>query len=153
MGQGAVSLTGNDTTLIDSQIITDLGDGDVGVLEFPDDLVGIKVGKNGNTLYSFNASGLRVVLTLRVIAGSADDKYLNSRLAQQINDFPSFVLMSGEFIKRVGDGAGNISSVTYVCQGGVVQKVPVSKENVEGNNDQAIAEWKIVFGNGGRAIA
>lgn len=152
MGLGQVSLTGNDNILIDGRILTDFATTDVGSLEFPEELVTVKVGKNGNALYSFNASGKRVVLTLRVIAGSGDDKYLNSRLAQQISDFPSFVLMTGEFDKRVGDGSGNISVVSYACQGGAAQKIPASKSNVEGDTEQAIAIWAIVFGNGDRAI-
>lgn len=152
MGQGAVSLTGKDNILIDSQLITDGANADVSVLEFPEELVTPKIGKNGNTIYAFNASGLKAVLTLKLLAGSADDKYLNSRLNQMTNDFPSFVLISGEFVKRVGDGAGNVNEIVYICQGGVPQKIPGTKENVEGDSEQAVSEWKIVFGNAGRAI-
>ena len=148
----SVSLTGKDTMVIDSRILADQADGDCGMLEFPNNLVEVKLGKNGNSVYAFNASGKVVNATLRVIRGSADDKYLNSRLVEYVNDPAAFVLIEAEFIKRVGDGAGNITADTYQLKGGAFQKMPGAKENVNGDTEQAVAIYVITFANSDRAM-
>jgi len=148
----SVSLTGKDTIIIDSRILNDLGTGDVANLEFPNNLVEAKTGKNGNVIYAYNASGKVTNVTLRVIRGSADDKYLASRMQEYINDPPTFILIAGEFIKRVGDGAGNITADIYTMKGGVVQKIPGGKENVEGDTEQSLSIYVIVFANTDRVM-
>ena len=84
-----VSLVGNDTLQINDRVLLDLADGDVGALTFPNDIMGVKTGKNGNSLYAFNASGLMCELILRIIRGSDDDKYLNTLLLAMIADVPT----------------------------------------------------------------
>ena len=135
----SVALTGKDTTIIDTRRLTDLGTGDVVMIEAPNNLVELKQGKDGNAIYAYNASGKQTVATLRVIRGSADDKYLAARMQEYINDPAAFVLISGEFIKRTGDGAGNITNEVYTMDGGVIQKMPSTKENVEGDTEQAVS--------------
>lgn len=149
---GSVALTGNDVAIIDSRILRDFADGDTVVLDVPNNLAEGKAGKNGNMIYAYNASGRIVNVTVRVLRGSADDKYLNSRLQEYINDPASFVLVAGEFIKRSGDGAGNITAETYRLDGGVFQKMPGGKENVAGDTEQAVAIYVITFANSQRAL-
>jgi len=148
----SVALTGKDTIIIDSRILNDLADADTGVLEFPNNLSEVKAGKNGNALYAFNAQGVLVNFTLRVIRGSSDDKYLMSRLQQYINDPAGFIFMEAELIKRAGDGAGNITTDTYKVAGGVPQKMPAAKENVTGDTEQAVSIYAITFGNTQRTL-
>lgn len=148
----SVALTGNDTTIINLRILADLATGDCVNLEFPNDLVDAKTGKNGNTIYAFNATGLVVNATIRLIRGSADDKFMNALNAQFLNDPPSFVLIAGEFVKRVGDGQGNINSDIYQLNGGVISKMPQGKENVEGDTEQAVTIWLIKFANSARSL-
>jgi hypothetical protein len=150
---GATALTGKDTITLGTRILNDLADGDVANLEYPDNLVEGKNGKNGNVIYSFNAMGQRSTLTLRVLIGSADDKFLNSAVSNYINDPAGFTLLEGEFIKRVGDGAGNITNVVYLMAGGIVQKIPGSKENVAGETDQGVSIYVILFANTPRTLA
>ena len=147
-----VALTGKDTIIIDDRILADSADGDTAVLEFPNNLMEVKAGKNGNVIYAFNAQGKLVNLTLRVIRGSPDDKYLQSRLQEYINDPAAFVLVEAELIKRAGDGAGNITADTYQLQGGAFQKMPAAKENVAGDTEQAVSIYAISFGNSQRAL-
>ena len=147
-----VSLTGKDSITIDTRILSDFGDGDTASLEFPNNLVEAKAGKNGNIIYAFNAQGKIVNATLRILKGSPDDKYLSSRMHEYINDPSGFILMAGEFVKRIGDGAGNITNDVYTMKGGVIQKFPAAKENVNGETDQAISIYVIVFGNGDRIM-
>ena len=149
----SVALTGKDTHLVGTRILTDLAEGDVGNLDFPNNMVEMKTGKNGNTIYAFNATGKVVDYTVRTLLGSDDDKYLNAELNRYLNDPPSYTLLDGEFIKRVGDGAGDVSNVIYRVGGGIPKKLPNSKENVEGDTEQAIAEWVIGYANTDRSIS
>lgn len=148
----SVALTGNDTTIIGTRTFKDLATGDCVSLAFPNNLAEAKVGKNGNTLYAFNSSGKQTTVTIRVIRGSADDKHLASEMSSFINDPAAYVLLSGEFIKRVGDGNGNITADIYLMRGGIVQKIPDAKENVEGDTEQAVSIYQLLFANGGRIM-
>ncbi len=146
-----VSLTGNDTTQIAGRVLTDQGDGDVTKLGFPNDLVQVKTGKNGNSLYNLVASGQQAEVEARVLRGSPDDAFLNALLNQQRADLPSFELMDGYFVKRIGDGQGNVTYDTYILAGGVFTKIPEAAENVEGATDPALAIYKMKFANAKRA--
>lgn len=153
----SVSLTGKDTIAVGSRgasprILVDLADADTGVLDFPNNLVEAKTGKNGNTIYAFNATGKVVTLNLRVMRGSTDDKYLNSEMNSYLNDPASYVLLDGEVVKRVGDGQGNITNDVYSLDGGIIQKMPAAKENVEGDTEQAVTMWQIIFANSNRGL-
>ncbi len=149
----SVALTGNDTHIVAGRILSDFGDGDVGSLDFPNNLVEGKVGKNGNVIYALNTTGKTSTYIARVLLGSDDDKFFNAKMNQYLNDPASFSLMDGEFIKRVGDGDGNVNNIVYVLDGGIIQKMPNLKENVEGDVEQAIAIWQIVYANTDRAIS
>lgn len=148
----SVALTGKDTTIIDTRRLTDQATGDCVLIDAPNNLVELKQGKNGNAIYAYNATGKQVNVTLRVIRGTADDKYLAARMQEYINDPAAFVLISGEFIKRSGDGAGNITNEVYTMSGGIIQKMPGGKENVEGDTEQAVSIYVIVFSNADRVL-
>lgn len=148
----SVALTGKDTTIIDTRRLTDFATGDVVLIDAPNNLVELKQGKNGNAIYAYNATGKQVTTTIRVIRGTADDKYLAARMQEYINDPAAFVLISAEFIKRSGDGAGNITNEVYTMSGGVIQKMPGGKENVEGDTEQAVSIYVIVFSNADRVL-
>lgn len=150
----SVSLTGKDSITLDGiRTLADFADGDVCNLEFPNNIVEAKVGKNGNAIYAFNSTGKTVNATLRILRGSADDKYLNSRLREYLNDQAAFVLIEGEFIKRAGDGQGNVSNDVYKLNGGVIQKIPGTKDNIEGDTEQSVSIYNIVFANTDRILA
>ena len=96
-----------------------LADGDVGTLKFPEDFAKVKTGKNGNSIYALNTAGLQADVSVRVLRGSDDDVYLNSLVAAFLFDPPTFPILDGTFVKRIGDGSGTVRSDTYVCGGGV----------------------------------
>lgn len=148
----AVSLTGQDDVIINGRVLRDVGDADWCTLDFDTDIANLKVSKDGNTIYALNSTGRAVKTTLRVLAGSADDKFLNSLLTAMKADFSSFSLLSGSFIKRVGDGAGNISSVVYQLAGGIFKKDIATKGNAEGDVSQSVAVYELLFKNQGRSI-
>jgi hypothetical protein len=147
----SATLTGNDTIQVAGRNLVNFGDGDVAKLTFPNDLVGAKVGKNGNAIFNLNASGQLCDLELRVLRGSSDDSFLSNLLILMTTDLPSFPLMAGYFVKRLGDGNGNIKNDTYLLGGGVFTKKVEVSENVEGNTDPAIALYRLKFSNSDRA--
>ena len=147
-----VSLTGNDTVIVNGTILTSFAEGDTAAFTFPNKLVEAKTGKNGNSIFAFNASGQMVEGTLRIIRGSADDKLLNSLQKSYLNDPAGFTLLTGEIIKRAGDGKGNVTNDSYTFAGGILPNIPEVKENVSGETEQAVTIWKITFTNTDRSM-
>ena len=147
-----VSLTGKDVIKINGRLLNDLADADCAVLTFPNDTAVVKTGKNGNSIYAFKYDGNVADLMLRVLRGSSDDKFLNNLLALLKNDPAAFSLMQGELSKQIGDGAGGIISDTYILSGGIFKKQTEAKENAEGDTEQAVAIYSLVFSNAPRSI-
>ena len=149
----AVALSGSDTIKINNKILADFADGDIAILNFPNELASVKTGKNGNSIYSFNETGRQCELVLRVVRGSADDKFMQGLLSSMKANFSGFILMTGEFIKKVGDGAGNLTNDTYIMSGGIFTKDIEAKSNTEGDSGQSVVTYTMRFSNGPRAIA
>lgn len=147
-----VSLTGADTVVMNGRTVTDLADGDCIMLTFPNDLASVKTGKNGNAIYAVNETGRQSEMKMRLIRGSADDKFFNNLLVQQRANFAGFVLLDGNFIKKLGDGKGNITSDTYVVSGGIFSKQVEAKTNTDGDTTQSVSEYTFKFSNAPRAI-
>jgi hypothetical protein len=147
-----VALSGADTVSINNRILADLADGDCAVLTFPNEIAQVKTGKNGNSIYGLNESGKQSELVIRLIRGSADDKFMNGLLVNQQANFSGFVLMIGELVKKIGDGRGSIASDLYILSGGVFTKQVEAKMNVEGDTDQSVSIYTIKFSNAPRAI-
>jgi hypothetical protein len=147
-----VAMSGNDTVVINNYTFADFASGDVAVLSFPNEIATLKVGKNGNSVYGLNESGKAADFKLRVVRASADDMFLQSLLTQQQQNFAGFVLMQGTFIKKIGDGASNITSDTYIVSGGVFVKQVEAKMNVEGDEQQSVSEYMMKFSNAPRVL-
>jgi hypothetical protein len=147
------ALSGNDTIVLNNKSLVDLADGNCVELTFPNDISQVKTGKNGNSIYSLNFTGRQCELKVRVIRGSSDDQFLNNLLAQQQANFAGFPLMIGQFIKKIGDGSGNVASDTYILGGGVFTKIPEAKTNAEGEAEQSVVVYTMKFSNSPRVIA
>lgn len=153
----SVSLTGDDTIILSKlgdqdRVMKDFADGDTAMLDVPNNLVELKSGKNQNAIVAFNASGQNVTVQLRIIRGSADDKFLNSEITSYKNNRPGYVMLTGQFIKRVGDGTGTITNEIYRFVNGLVQKYPTVKENMDGDTEQAVAIYTLIFSRIDRII-
>jgi len=148
----SVSLTGNDTLVIAGLVISDMADGDWFTLTLGNPLANVKRGKNGNAIYAENSMGLVGEGVLRVLRGSNDDKALDSLLQQQLQDFSAFVLLDGQFTKRVGDGQGNVTPDTGRLDGGVFDHAVDSKSSAEGDTDQSVSVYRMTFANVERAV-
>jgi hypothetical protein len=147
-----ISLTGDDTIQINGRTLVDFGDMDTAVLDFPNDLVNIKTGKDGNSIYAFNNQGRQCTFVIRLLRGGADDMFMNNLLALFQNNPAAFALLTGEFIKNIGDGAGGIKQDIYTLSGGAFKRNVNAKENTEGDVEQAIAIYNLHFSNAPRSI-
>jgi hypothetical protein len=152
MANTYVSLVGKDVIKINGNILFDLADGDNAELVFPNELMSVKTGKNGNSLYAFNETGRQCELTIRVIRSGPTDKYLDRLMHDMIHDAPSSILINAQITKRVGDGRGRISTDTYVLDGGVIDRQVATKVNVEGDTEQSLSEYHFKFTNSNRRI-
>lgn len=148
-----VAMSGNDTLVINGRQFADFADGDIAKLTFANDIMNVKTGKNGNTIYGVNATGKQADLVIRLIRGSSDDKFMNGLLSQQNLNPEGFVLMQGAMIKKIGDGSGAVTSDTYVLSGGVFSKQVEAMSNVEGDTNQSISEYNLKFAGAPRQIA
>lgn len=147
------ALTGNDSLILNSRVLKDYTDGSTVEIAYQNDRVGLTTGKNANTVYSTNKQGLNATLTIRVIRGSSDDKWLNRLSTQQEKDLPTFTLLNGSFSKRVGDGNGRVTFDEYVLLGGVFQRYADVQENLQGDTEQGTAVYTLVFAQVKRALS
>ena len=145
------SLTGDDSIIINDIPLNDFADGYIGSLSLPNNIFDMQTGKNGNTIFALDESGNNATLTVRVLMSSNDDKRLNGMIPKS-KGFAQSVLATGSVVKQVGDGQGNVSYNTYLLAGGMVQKKPDVKSNVNGDAQQAVVEYIIVFAEANRAI-
>lgn len=149
---GSVSLTGSDVVTINGRVFHDFAVGTVVKLSFDADLVTVAAAKNGNVVYALNETGKMSKLELKLLVGSSDDRYINSLLASQNQDFSGTVLAVGSFVKRVGNGAGVVTNVIYNTLGGVVVRFPEATTDTTGNTEQSIVTWTLHFGQNSRAL-
>lgn len=147
-----VAITGNGTITIDNRVLADLADGDIATLRFPNDLTTLKTGKNGNTLISSNQTGQQCELEIRVLRGSEDDIFLNSRLTSQKSNQPEFTLIVGEVVQNIGKGDGTLKKDTYRMRNGIFRGNVEVMFSAEGNTDTAVSVYTIEFGTMSRTI-
>jgi hypothetical protein len=147
-----IAMSGSDTVVINNRSFVDFADGNVVELTFPNDIANVKTGKNGNSIYGLNESGKQCEVKLRLVRASSDDNFMNGLLSAQQLNFAGTVLLSGQFIKKIGDGQGGITSDTYVLGGGIFVKQVEGKTNVEGDTEQSISIYTMKFSNSPRAI-
>ncbi len=150
---GVIAMTGNDTAIINDRVLVDFATGDCIKLEFPNEIASLETGKNGNAVYSENQSGRQVNVELRFIRGSADDTFMNGLLANQGLNFAGFVLMTGRFIKKLGDGLGNVKDDAYNLTGGVFTKGVPAKTNTQGEVEQSLSVYSLRFSLAPRTIS
>lgn len=149
---GTNNITGNDTLTLYERVITDFVDGDTSTITFPDDLFNMVTGKNKNSIYAKQEAGDNAELVLRLQRGSSDDKFMQAKLNELRNDPPSVTLATGEFVKRLGDGEGNITRDVYNLRGGIFMRNVDVKENVSGDVEQAVSIYTMKFAQAERAL-
>lgn len=147
-----MSMTGNDTLILNNNVFSAFADNDFCTLEYQGEIAKIKKGKNGNSIIAQDQSGTMGFLTIRVLRGSSDDSFLNNLLQSQIGNFAGFPLMIGQFIKKVGDGQGNITNDTYILGGGTFRTEVNAKSNASGDTEQSVSIYNLQFTQVNRII-
>lgn len=149
------TLSGSDTVTINNRTLADFADGNCIELTYPDDIANVKTGKNNNSVYGYKATGLNAEVKIRLVRGGNDDQFLLNLFNQQgnSNNFSGTVLLSGTFIKKLGDGAGNVSSDTYILSGGIFLKGLEGRTNAEGETEQSIVIYGMKFASAIRVIS
>ena len=150
---GSFSLVGSDTIKFNQTILdSGMGHDEVAKLTFPTELATVKTGKNGNTIYVQNSSGMQTVLELKVIRGTADDAMLQKLVTLYKSSPTLYVLDNVEIVKKLGDGAGHEKADTYVCIGGIPTKQVEATVHVGGDVEQAISTYTWTFAASNRAL-
>ena len=139
------SLVGSDSLYINNRLLINLPHGEVAKVTYSTDLVTVKTGKSGNTIFAQNSSGFQATMELKLTRGSADDKYMQTELTSYRDDATGYVLMNAEIVKLIGDGEGKVKSDNYVLAGGIISKQVEVTSNVEGDVEQAVSSYTIQF--------
>lgn len=149
---GISAVAGNDVLIINGQVFTGYADADAIKLEPQGPIAQMKVSKDGNSIYAMQYSGIVAKLTVRLVRGSFDDQTLNGLLQQWIGDPASFVLMAGSYVKRIGDGKGNITNEVYQLAGGVFESIPAGMSNMDGSTESSVTVYTLLFRNDARLM-
>jgi len=143
-------ITQTDTLQINNQVFSTFANNDCGKLTFPDELVEMDIGKNGNIIAAVNFKGQIVDFELRLLLAAVDDQYLNGILNQYQSGAVAF--NTGVFVKNVVDQNNDVLSATMAMSGGIISKAPELMTSASGNVEQAVAVWHIRFGYWQRKI-
>lgn len=146
------SYTGQDILKIGARILSNFADGDVATISYPNDLHGMKIGKYGNAIAAHNEQGNMAELTVRVLKGSPDDKYLNSYVIAWKNHLPSFAPQNAEFTKVItvdNSITNEVTSLDFLIPTRNVD----TKDNVEGDTEQSVSVYSFRAGVSNRALA
>lgn len=144
--------TGSDILEFQGKLITDVADGDVVTITYPNELMGMKTGKNGNSVAVHNEMGREADVVIRVIKGSPDDKRLNGYVTAWKNRLSTFEPLAATFTKVITVDGGIANEITTL-RFGVPTKPVDTRENVEGDVEQAIAVYSFRFADSDRALA
>lgn len=139
------SLTGDDQIILNvaNNLTNDLADGDAVIVTIPNDLVNIQVGKNGNAIYAKDENGNRFDMEIRVLRGTTSDNDLLTKYLSTKANFSGSTFITGQFVKKFGDGNGNVNSYTYTLGGAMIRKAPEMKANVNGDTEQSVTVYNI----------
>lgn len=148
--QGISAIVGRDSLIIGGQVITGLADGDAIKLEPNGPVAAMKVSKDGNSIYAMQYSGIVVKLTIRLVRGCLDDITLNGQLQSWISNPTGFQTLAGSYVKAIGDGKGNIINEVYTLAGGIFESIPGGMQNMDGNTEQAVTVYTLLFRNDAR---
>ena len=150
--KGITAIAGKDVLIINGQVLTGYADADAIKFEPQGPISEMKVSKDGNSIYAMKYTGIMSKLTLRLIRGSFDDITLNGLLQQWIADPSLFVLMSGSYVKRIGDGKGGLVNEVYQMAGGVFETIPAGTSNMDGSIEQSVTVYTFMFRNDARLM-
>lgn len=142
---GKMSFAGTDTVIIDDRPITDLFDGTFATLTYPNDIASGINGFDNNTAVVSLPAGEKAQLTLRLLAGNDDDKYLNQRFNQWKNNKATFVALSGTLVKHFGDGTGQTTNKRQELINGYFLRKVDTEMDAGGGSNQTTSTYILEF--------
>ena len=149
-----LSYTGNDLIEFSGRILSDFANGDVATATFPSEISSTSAGKNGNVVVVRNEQGRIVELSLRIVRGSPDDKFINSICKQWVNSPMDFTPIDANLTKMIKVDNAVTNDVMSLKFGFPVKAAPDVKVNVEGDVEQAVSIYSFRFViNDGRSLA
>lgn len=135
----------NDTIILNSRLITDLANESVMQITLPNDVIVRTAAKDGNVVFSVNEEGYRSEITLRVLLGSADDKFLNGLCLPSTGDITTAIAFPLIVTKIYGDGTGSQSKAQYTIENCMMTKTsPDYINSTTGDVNQGISEYSMV---------
>lgn len=144
--------TGQDIIKFEDRILRDFANGDVAIIRYPNELHNMSNGKDGNSMGAHNEQGKIAELELRIIKGSPDDKYLNSKVIAWENHSPTFKPSTAELTKVISVDNGLTNEVTSL--GFILPSKKVdTKTNTDGDIEQVVSVYSFRAGTSQRALS
>lgn len=138
--------TGNDIVEIDGRNITDwAGGGDVFIITYPTEKSATRVSKNGNANASRNTQGVVGEAVIKLLRGSPDDKYFNSKFIAWDNGLDSFSPFNGTATKVIKSSDGSVTNDVNTLTFGFPVKIDNFKMNVEADTEQDVVQYTVRF--------
>lgn len=144
--------TGKDIIKFNDRILSNFANGDCTIVTFPNELHGMANGKDGNSLAAHNEQGNIAELEMRIIKGSADDKYLNSFILAWKNHSDEFAPATVECTKMITTETGRVNetlSLGFIFPSNQIE----TRSNTDGDTDQMVSVYRFRAGTSSRALA
>ena len=152
MAQSAFVTANSDVLTIFDRVITDEFDGDSITGTFPNEMMTLKTGKNGNTVYLENTTGANIDILIRLVLGSPDDVFLRGKIFLQRQNFIATVLATGRFSRQLGDGINGGKFIITELEGGLFTKDVEFVSSSEANVESGAAIYNMKFALGSSSI-
>lgn len=147
----SVAFVGSDGIQINGIPLIGFSNGKAVLLDYPNDLINMTIGKDGSMVGAKNEAGAQVECKLRLLIGSPGDRYLNSLMLQQQANPSGFGIITGVFAKVVNTDGGT-QVARYSLSRGLIRKIPGGQDDTQGDTEQAIVEWEILFAQSVRTV-
>ena len=144
---GSITIGGDDTVQFDGMPLSTLADKDPCVIEFPNELFTMVVGKNGNILVSQNNNGALANIALRLAMGGGDDVTLNSYLAEQVADLAKGGAHTIIVTQNFGGSPNGPVAAIYTLNTVFFTKGVVQRIAAEGDIESVVALYNLRAGS------
>ena len=148
------TLCGDDTITLNGHNLINFANDTVAQLTFNSSVSTMTIGKSGSAIVATNEQGKSAELTVRIMRGSDDDKFLNAAFITQKKDLVNADLINGTIVRHIGQGisGGSVARETTVLTGGIFTKQPDNQINISGDAEQGVVTYTLQFATGERTL-
>jgi hypothetical protein len=129
------------TVILNEVVVLDFADQDYATYSFPDPIVKKTIGKNGNSITQYLASGKRAEVTLRILRGSSDHTRLQNLQNTQAK-------INITFTSIVSDGVGGQKVENAVLSNGDFVNIPSGLHTASDNSEIGVVVYNLEFTQG-----